>query len=107
MTNHAETITWVGDTSGYLELIDQTLLPNELTRIECRDVETVWEAIKMLRVRGAPAIGIAAAYGTVVGLQTVGDDEAFFSRLKEVLTYLAESRPTAVNLFLGHRPDAK
>lgn len=92
-------MTWVGDTSGYLELIDQTLLPNELTRIDCRDVETVWEAIKMLRVRGAPAIGIAAAYGTVVGLQTVGDDDSFFSRLKEVLVYLAESRPTAVNLF--------
>lgn len=98
MSNN-ETIQWVGDTSGYLDLIDQTLLPNELKRIECRDVETVWEAIKMLRVRGAPAIGIAAAYGTIVGLQTVPDDDSFFARLKEVLAYLATSRPTAVNLF--------
>lgn len=92
-------MTWVGDAQGHLEMIDQTLLPNELKRIECRDVETVWEAIKMLRVRGAPAIGIAAAYGTVIGLQTAADDETFFPRLDHVLEYLAESRPTAVNLF--------
>lgn len=98
MSENANPIMWHGDEAGYLELIDQTLLPNELTRIECRDVETVWEAIKMLRVRGAPAIGIAAAYGAVIGLQTASDD-SFFERLKEVLIYLAESRPTAVNLF--------
>ena len=94
-----ETIQWMGDTSGHLDLIDQTLLPNELKRIQCQDVETVWEAIKMLRVRGAPAIGIAAAYGAIVGLQTVSDDDSFFPRLEEVLGYLATSRPTAVNLF--------
>ena len=58
-----ETMRWEGDADGHLSLIDQTLLPTELKRIDCRDVETVWEAIKMLRVRGAPAIGIAAAYG--------------------------------------------
>ncbi|MEL7496289.1 MAG: S-methyl-5-thioribose-1-phosphate isomerase [Planctomycetota bacterium] len=94
-----ETMQWHGDSTGYLEMIDQTLLPNELKSIDCKDVETVWEAIKMLRVRGAPAIGIAAAYGTVIGLQTVPDDDSFFTRLREVLVYLAESRPTAVNLF--------
>lgn len=96
-----ETITWTGDSSGYLVLIDQTQLPGQLVQIECRDVETVWEAIKMLRVRGAPAIGIAAAYGVVVGMQTVDDAdvEKFRARLKEVCSYLAESRPTAVNLF--------
>ncbi len=99
MSESNETMFWVGGTDGYLDLIDQTLLPNELKRIQCRDVETVWEAIKMLRVRGAPAIGIAAAYGTVIGLQTVGDGPEFFKRLDEVLAYLAESRPTAVNLF--------
>ena len=55
----------------------------------------------MLRVRGAPAIGIAAAYGVIVGLKTVDDENeaAFFERFDYVLTYLAESRPTAVNLF--------
>lgn len=99
-TAKVETMIWEGGTDGHLDLIDQTKLPNDLVRIECRDVETVWEAIKMLRVRGAPAIGIAAAYGVVVGLQTVDDDEhRFFDRLSEVVDYLATSRPTAVNLF--------
>lgn len=96
-----ETLRWQGDTDGHLTLIDQTLLPVELSEIDCKDVETVWEAIKMLRVRGAPAIGIAAAYGVCVGLQTVDDssDEKFRDRLVEVTDYLATSRPTAVNLF--------
>ena len=55
-----ETLRWVGGADGCLQMIDQTLLPVEFKEIECRDVESVWEAIKMLRVRGAPAIGIAA-----------------------------------------------
>ena len=67
----AETLRWVSDgETGHLELIDQTLLPMELKYIGCRDVESVWEAIKMLRVRGAPAIGIAAAYGVCIGGQS-------------------------------------
>ncbi|MFK7765875.1 MAG: S-methyl-5-thioribose-1-phosphate isomerase [Mariniblastus sp.] len=96
-----ETMIWAGNADGHLDMIDQTLLPNEMVRINCRDIETVWEAIKMLRVRGAPAIGIAAAYGVIVGLQTVGDDSesAFYDRLNESVEYLATSRPTAVNLF--------
>ena len=100
-TDATETIIWQGDTAGYLDLIDQTLLPNELTRIQCRDIETVWEAIKMLRVRGAPAIGIAAAYGVVVGLQQANDDNAnaFWATFDKSADYLATSRPTAVNLF--------
>jgi len=95
------TLRWVGATDGHLALIDQTLLPVELREIECRDIETVWEAIRQLRVRGAPAIGIAAAYGVCVGLQTAtGADEAtLLARLNEVADYLATSRPTAVNLF--------
>ena len=95
-----ETLHWVGDVNGHLVMIDQTLLPIELKEIECRDVESVWEAIKMLRVRGAPAIGIAAAYGVCTGLQSANDDsEKLFARLSEVTNYLATSRPTAVNLF--------
>ena len=98
-----ETLSWHGDRFGSLKLIDQTLLPTELKVIECRDAETVWEAIFMLRVRGAPAIGIAAAYGVCVGLQTLSADtadmSAFCNRLNEVVDYLASSRPTAVNLF--------
>jgi len=99
--NDLNTLHWVGEVDGYLRMIDQTLLPVEFTEIECRDVETVWEAIKMLRVRGAPAIGIAAGYGVCLGLQAVagGDEAAFFRRLDEVAEYLASSRPTAVNLF--------
>jgi len=98
---HVETLRWVGGVDGCLRLIDQTLLPVEFVQIECRDVKTVWEAIKTLRVRGAPAIGIAAAYGVCLGLQTAqGQDEtALYQRLDEVADYLASSRPTAVNLF--------
>ncbi len=95
------TLEWVGGIDGHLVLIDQTLLPVELRRIECRDVEAVWEAIRSLRVRGAPAIGIAAAYGVCLGVQ--GGDELdeprFFARLDAVIERLASSRPTAVNLF--------
>ncbi len=96
-----ETLRWVGGVDGCLELIDQTLLPVELKYLACRDVATVWEAIKALRVRGAPAIGIAAAYGVCVGLADVlqADTQRFFARLDEVTAYLASSRPTAVNLF--------
>ena len=96
-----QTLHWVGGVDGHLRMIDQTLLPVEFKEIDCRNVESVWEAIKMLRVRGAPAIGIAAAYGVCVGLQTAaGSDTATFRRrLDEVVDYLASSRPTAVNLF--------
>lgn len=97
-----ETIDWVGDVDGHLDLIDQTLLPVDMQVISCKDLDTVWEAIKMLRVRGAPAIGIAAAYGVCVGLQTKAPYDAsedFFTRLHEVADHLATSRPTAVNLF--------
>jgi len=95
------TMRWIGGTDGYLKMIDQTLLPTEFREIDCHDAETVWEAIKKLRVRGAPAIGIAAAYGVVLGLQTgIGSERPDFDqRLTETSTYLAESRPTAVNLF--------
>ena len=98
---HIETLRWVGGLDGYLKLIDQTLLPVEFSEIECRNVETVWEAIKTLRVRGAPAIGIAAAYGVCLALQSVEtkDENTFFVRLHEAVDYLAGSRPTAVNLF--------
>jgi methylthioribose-1-phosphate isomerase len=86
---------------GLLRMIDQTRLPGECVEIDCRDVETVVEAIKSLRVRGAPAIGIAAAYGVCLGLQAASQEgeAAFFGRLDEVAAQLAGSRPTAVNLF--------
>ena len=101
MTGNFETLSWIGGVDGHLRVIDQTLLPLELVEIDCRDVETVWEAIRLLRVRGAPAIGIAAAYGVCLGVQqTVNANEsAFFARLEDTCDYLATSRPTAVNLF--------
>ena len=55
------TLRWIDGIRGHLALIDQTRLPLECVEIECRDVETVWEAIRALRVRGAPAIGIATS----------------------------------------------
>jgi methylthioribose-1-phosphate isomerase len=95
------TITWEGGVDGCVKLIDQTLLPGEFRIIECRDVECMWEAIKQLRVRGAPAIGIAAAFGVVLGIQssTAESFEEFQGELSQAIEYLATSRPTAVNLF--------
>jgi len=95
------TIEWIGDLSGRARLIDQTLLPAELKYIECEDAETMWHAIKRLAVRGAPAIGIAGALGTVLGVRASNADTAdeFLKDLKRVTDYLASSRPTAVNLF--------
>jgi methylthioribose-1-phosphate isomerase len=86
-------LEWVGDAAnGLLRILDQTRLPAEVKFRDCRTVEEVWEAIRSLRVRGAPAIGLAAAYGVVVGVQSGG-------RIDEVTEYLRTSRPTAVNLF--------
>jgi len=99
--NKVETLRWVGDAGGHLVLLDQTRLPLEMVEVECRQVETVWEAIWQLRVRGAPAIGIAAAYGVVLGMQrhAAGDQGELRRQLEQVTGYLATSRPTAVNLF--------
>jgi methylthioribose-1-phosphate isomerase len=96
-----QTITWIGDIDGHARLIDQTLLPTELVYRDCRTVEEMWEAIRVLRVRGAPAIGVAAAMGVVLGMQECKADshDACRRRLNEVTAYLRSSRPTAVNLF--------
>ena len=104
MTNSRSAVSWIGDAAtGHLQLIDQTLLPVEYHELCCSTVEVVWEAIKSLRVRGAPAIGVAAAYGVVIGCQSArqATRKEFDERLKFVLDYLAGSRPTAVNLFWG------
>ena len=98
----AKTIQWIGDITGRIELIDQTLLPGECTVLHIQDIQSLWEAIKVLRVRGAPAIGIAAGYGIVLGMQVVPDDaplEEVRRKVNESADYLATSRPTAVNLF--------
>ncbi|MFP4176002.1 MAG: S-methyl-5-thioribose-1-phosphate isomerase [Candidatus Brocadiia bacterium] len=96
-----ETIRWSGGPDGHVELIDQTRLPVECEYIECRNKEDIWEAIRMLRIRGAPAIGIAAAMGLVLGLQEseAEDFPSFMEDLQRIKDYLETSRPTAVNLF--------
>jgi methylthioribose-1-phosphate isomerase len=97
--NLPRTVEWIGDLPGHVRLIDQTLLPTEVQYRDCQTVEEVWEAIKVLRVRGAPAIGVAAAYGIVVGMQHHQEHRTYAARFKEVADYLRTSRPTAVNLF--------
>jgi methylthioribose-1-phosphate isomerase len=92
MKNSPKTIEWVGDMAGHLRLLDQTRLPAEQTYLECRTVEDVWQAIRRLSVRGAPAIGVAAAYGVCLGLNEGRS-------VDDVCNYLATSRPTAANLF--------
>ena len=97
-----EAAKWIGKVDGYLELIDQRRLPSEFVKLQCRDVETLSEAIKTLAVRGAPAIGVSAAYGLVLALQKLDVNESIeksLSALKNAREYLASSRPTAVNLF--------
>ncbi|MFH1715597.1 MAG: S-methyl-5-thioribose-1-phosphate isomerase [Elusimicrobiota bacterium] len=92
-----ETIVWKKDK---LLLIDQTLLPVEYKIIECHTVQEVWEAIKTLKVRGAPAIGIAGAFGAYLGVREINLDnyKEFSEKAFEILDYLWKCRPTAVNL---------
>ena len=95
--NAIRNIEWIGDAAtGHLRLLDQTRLPNEQVYLDCHDVQSVWEAIKRLSVRGAPAIGIAAAFGCVIGVQRADDVQ---TSLRKAAEHLATSRPTAVNLF--------
>lgn len=100
------TIEWKPDsphslTPGAVVMVDQTRLPRELVYLHTRDVHDVWHAIKTLQVRGAPAIGIAAAMGVTTAIQarpatTTGD---LVEAALQAADYLATSRPTAVNLF--------
>ncbi|NYE09096.1 methylthioribose-1-phosphate isomerase [Bacillus niacini] len=89
------------DENDTLVLLDQTLLPNETNFLELKEMEDIWDAIYQLKVRGAPAIGIAAAYGAYLGTKksTAETYETLFGDFKKVKNYLATSRPTAVNLF--------
>ncbi len=92
-------VEWVGDARrGFVRMLDQTLLPNETAFLDCRDAQAVWDAIKRLVVRGAPAIGVAAGYGMVVAAQWVPDGPDFMTGLEAAGEYLKSSRPTAVNL---------
>ncbi|MGC9453623.1 MAG: S-methyl-5-thioribose-1-phosphate isomerase [Phycisphaerae bacterium] len=92
-------VEWVGGAGdGHLRLLDQTRLPDETVFLDCRDAMSVWDAIRRLSVRGAPAIGVAAGYGMVVASQWVPEGGDFMTGLAAAAEYLESSRPTAVNL---------
>ena len=95
-------VEWV---DGKVRLIDQTKLPQEEIYLELSDYRDVAEAIKMLRVRGAPAIGIAAAYGLALGANVIKSKskKEFLTKLRKISDELAATRPTAVNLFWALR----
>lgn len=84
-----------------LVIIDQTKLPNKVEMLHLTKVEDIWEAINILRVRGAPAIGVSAAIGLYVVSERIDTNDTieFIEKVKKYKEYLASSRPTAVNLF--------
>ena len=86
---------------NYIKMIDQTKLPAKLEWIECRDINTLGEAIKRLSIRGAPALGVAAGMGMALAslVSKAKSLEEMKAELKETSSYIASTRPTAVNLF--------
>jgi methylthioribose-1-phosphate isomerase len=85
---------------GALTLVDQTRLPRETVLITCHTAEDVARAIRSMQVRGAPAIGVAAAYGLALAAAAAPatDSIAFLTNLQEAAELLGQTRPTAVNL---------
>lgn len=92
------TIAWK---NGAVRIIDQTRLPMERVFLTVHNKEEMWDAIKNLKIRGAPAIGIAAAFGLYLGVKNFrgNDREGFLKEVENVASYMASSRPTAQNLF--------
>jgi len=104
---HLRTIEWIQNSPdslvpGKVRLIDQTRLPTEQIYLETDNLDTIWTAIKTLQVRGAPAIGIAAAMGIAAHAQNTGQastPDDIIKAVESAAKHLATSRPTAVNLF--------
>jgi len=93
------TIAWRGDEQGHLEVLDQTRLPHDRHVLRIDTVEQTIDAIVRLRVRGAPAIGVVAAYGLLLGVRALAPlPAAFADRTRDVAARLGAARPTAVNL---------
>ena len=92
------TVEWK---DGAVRLLDQSRLPEHVEFLDCRDVEAVVQAIRELKVRGAPAIGVTAAMGVALGAQSIAatDYQEFSTALFAICDRLAAARPTAVNLF--------
>ena len=99
MSQSLQSLSWEGD---HLKLLDQTKLPTELTYLSCQDYKSVAEAIRVLAVRGAPAIGVAAAYAVVLAYRecqkTAASLEALDISFQEACDFICHARPTAVNL---------
>ncbi len=97
-SNHIYPVIWQEDK---VLLIDQTRLPEEYSVVEISKVEDMAQAIRTMIVRGAPAIGIAAAYGMYLGAREIKTEnvEQFLIQLEQVAQLLRQTRPTAVNLF--------
>jgi methylthioribose-1-phosphate isomerase len=95
------TIVWEGGRPGHVRMIDQTLLPMQYVVLDVRTTQEMFDGIRRLAVRGAPAIGIAAGFGLLLGVQALDerDRDDVLGRVKETAAYLAKARPTAVNLF--------
>ncbi|MBU3959090.1 MAG: S-methyl-5-thioribose-1-phosphate isomerase [Candidatus Omnitrophica bacterium] len=95
-----KTIEWKANA---IKIIDQTKLPQKLEYIYIRDLKSLWQAIKELKVRGAPALGVAAGLGVYLGIKDlrVKDFARFLQQLERIIKYLASCRPTARNLFWG------
>jgi methylthioribose-1-phosphate isomerase len=96
-----ETLRWVDGIDGYLEVIDQRKLPAHFEMLKCETKEQLYDAIKTLAVRGAPAIGVSAAFGICLAMRETSEADLSqaLCRLEKSADYLANSRPTAVNLF--------
>jgi methylthioribose-1-phosphate isomerase len=98
---YPRTLAWVGARPGHVRLIEQTLLPTAHVEIDVRSVPEMVDAIYRLAVRGAPAIGVAAGYGVLLGVQELGARPAaeVVAATEAASGALAAARPTAVNLF--------
>jgi len=94
-------LEWVGERDGFLRIVDQTQLPRQIRYLQLQSLDEVREAIVQLKIRGAPAIGVAAAFGVVLGMRQARYTSAAdaLAHLERILRVLRESRPTAVNLF--------
>lgn len=97
--NDFETV-YLDDKARKLVILDQTKLPNEITYLSLNDPKEIWEAIYLLKVRGAPAIGVSAAIGlwAILARERYSSKDQFFTRLHQMVEYLDSARPTAVNL---------
>lgn len=86
--------------AGELFLLDQTLLPHKMVMEKQETVEQVWQSIQVLKVRGAPAIGVAAAYGLCIAVKKdiILPIDEFKDQVRKQASYLDSARPTAVNL---------